>query len=166
MKKIDYVVRTDDVVCPHCGLKAVIHNGEYVCHNCGYVLGPVYHLTASVTPTLIQTLRLREEAAMRMSEIPRPKASVTYLIVRELSRLRPVVRDRAIEIMEELKRNKKVWIKVVTRRPKTVAAALAYVAYLDLGYSRRLAGLYVKHHIKKTRNVSELVKLILSTRPR
>lgn len=155
-----------EAVCPVCNVKAVVHEGEYVCPNCGYVLGPVVYLAVAAEPTFRQTLRLREEAARRMSEIPRPKTSVTDLIVRELSRLRPAVRDRAIEIMEELKRNKKVWIKVVTKRPKTAAAALAYVAYIDLGYSKRLAGLCVKRLIKKTRNVSNLVKLILSARSR
>lgn len=154
----------NEVRCPNCGVEALATDGEYVCPHCGLVLGPVYVYpsTTVATPTQVQLVRLKEEFARKQSKIRPPKKSVTEKIVQELWKYPAQLRDPALKLLEEVKSDRKLWLKVQTHKPRYVAAALVYLI-AKKHYKRYLPAHYVKHYGKITtlRSVRPLARFLL-----
>ncbi len=113
--------------CPFCGSRDVVEdNGEYVCRSCGSVLG----FAVYVEPARPPARRVVVELPAKRYTLYR-NAVLVYLRRLE-SALRANALSKAVELFEKL--DKRVY---QGRSPRTIAAALYYLAVGDPGVVRR-----------------------------
>ncbi|MGC8582864.1 MAG: TFIIB-type zinc ribbon-containing protein [Thermoproteus sp.] len=144
------------MICPYCrSPRIVVSNGEYVCAECGSVVGPVLYVPRQnvQTPYVIRKIslkfllyRLNKETIIYSNKIKYKEKIKQYieLLVKDLEA--PIyVLDSSIKILESIDKR-----KIQGKNPRVIAATIFYLVSNRYGLS------YDKENIAKRLNISKL----------
>ncbi|MEZ0248418.1 MAG: TFIIB-type zinc ribbon-containing protein [Thermoproteus sp.] len=144
--------------CPYCGSRrVVVSSGEYVCADCGSVLGPVLYVPLTKLPPYDNTIK-KLSIKILLYKLNKEVITSTPIKINQKEKIKKYIESlskdleapeevllEAFEVVESIDRR-----KIQGKNPKVLAAAIFYLV------SNRRRLIYDKDAIAKRLGVSKL----------